>query len=117
MLRKTFGTLAKKPIITEAEVSSLLIKKRDVLAKIAKHHDLPMKSGKLIQNSQRVFAYNKYMYEACKSFDGISFWCHRGIRADWPQYLRDGVPFNVEQNRTYYNNIRGGGRSSLLMIR
>ena len=48
MFRKTFGTLAKKPIITKAEVSSLLIKNLDVLDKIAKHHDLPMKGGKLI---------------------------------------------------------------------
>ena len=48
MLRKTFGTLAKKPIIARAEVASLLAKNPDVLAKTAKHHDMPMKIGKLI---------------------------------------------------------------------
>ena len=48
MLRKTFGPLAKKPIITRSEVASLLAKNRYVLAKMAKHHDMPMKIGKLI---------------------------------------------------------------------
>ena len=33
MPRKTFGTLAKKTIILKSEVSSLLMKNRDVLAK------------------------------------------------------------------------------------
>ena len=48
MLRKTYGTLAKKPIITTAEVASLIMKNRDVLAKMSKHHDMPIKSGKFI---------------------------------------------------------------------
>ena len=48
MLRKTFGTLAKQTIITRAEVVSLLRKNLNVLSKMTKHHNLPMKSGKLI---------------------------------------------------------------------
>ena len=49
MLQKTFGTLAKKnPIITKAEVVSLLRNNPDVLSKMAKHHDLPMNSDTLI---------------------------------------------------------------------
>ena len=48
MLKKTFERLTKKLIITRAEVASVLAKHPDVLAQMAKHHDMPMKSGKLI---------------------------------------------------------------------
>ena len=48
MLKKTFGPLAKKAIITRAEVASVLAKHPDVLAQMAKHHAMPIKSGKLI---------------------------------------------------------------------
>ncbi len=55
--------------------------------------------------NDRVIAYNKYMYEPCNSFEGISFWCHRMIWADWPQYLCDGVHFNLEGNMKYSNSV------------
>ena len=51
-----------------------------------------------------VYAYNKYMYDACNSFETISFWSHGGIWANWQQYLCDGIHYNLEGHRKYYNS-------------
>jgi len=51
----------------------------------------------------RVFLYNQYT----KYFDHIDFWSHRSIWSDWPQYLCDGVHFNTEGNRKYFNSVCG----------
>ena len=57
--------------------------------------------------NDRVFLYNKYMFEATKSLDNIHFWTHKGVWADWQQYLLDGVHFNDEGNTKYFNSVRG----------
>ena len=57
--------------------------------------------------NNRVFQYNQYMHAATKSFPNIAFWSHRGIWADWTKYLADGVHFNAEGNRKYFNSVRG----------
>ena len=55
----------------------------------------------------RVFLYNKYMFEATKSFDNIHFWSHKGVWSNWQQYLLDGVHFNDAGNTKYFNSVRG----------
>ena len=57
--------------------------------------------------NDRVRAYNQYMFQATKYFESIDFWGHRGVWADWPKYLVDGVHFTQEGNRKYYNSVRG----------
>ena len=37
--------------------------------------------------NDRVYAYNKYMYDACNSFEVISFWSYQGMVDNWRQYL------------------------------
>ena len=54
-----------------------------------------------------VVTYNQYLKDAASSFDSVSFWCHRGVWSDWASYLGDGVHFNQEGNRKYYNSVCG----------
>ena len=37
--------------------------------------------------NDRVYAYNKYMYDACNSFEAISFRSYQGMVDNWRQYL------------------------------
>ena len=53
-----------------------------------------------------VYVYNKYMYDACNSFETISFWSLGGIWANWQQYLCDGIHYNLG-HRKYYNSVKG----------
>ena len=57
--------------------------------------------------NDRVVVYNNYMADAVQSFEKVTFWRHRGLWADWSKYLVDGVHFNQEGNRKYYNSVRG----------
>ena len=57
--------------------------------------------------NERVVTYSQYLKDAVASFDSVSFWCHRGVWSDWASYLGDGVHFNQEGNRKYYNSVRG----------
>ena len=57
--------------------------------------------------NERVVTYNQYMKDAVLSFDSVSCWCHRRVWSDWASYLGDGVYFNQEGNRKYYNSVRG----------
>ena len=54
-----------------------------------------------------VVDYNNYMADAVQSFETVTFWRHRGLWADWSKYLVDGVHYNQEGNRKYYNSVRG----------
>ena len=57
--------------------------------------------------NDRVVDYNNYMADAVQSFETVTFWRHRGLWADWSKYLVDGVHYNQEGNRKYYNSVRG----------
>ena len=68
----------------------------------------PSKTVVCQEFNYKVFLYNKYMHAVTKSFDNIDFWSHCGVWSGWQQYLlKDGVHFNQEGNRKYYNSVRG----------
>ena len=57
--------------------------------------------------NDRVVVYNNRMVEICASSDAIMFWRHRGIWQSWWRYLLDGLHFNSEGHRKFFNSVRG----------
>ena len=54
--------------------------------------------------NDRVYAYNKYMYDACHSFEAISFWSYQGMVDNWRhcisiQYNTAGMNFFAKTTR------------------
>ncbi len=47
------------------------------------------------------------MLQLTKDVPGLLFWRRRNLWAHWEACLSDGVHFNEQGNRRYYNSVRG----------
>ncbi len=57
--------------------------------------------------NKRVAIYNVKMDARLKGNNNIHFWRHRGIWSNWRQLLGDGIHFNQQGLRKYFNSVRG----------
>ena len=54
-----------------------------------------------------VRSYNTTVADLCTQHGPVIFWRHRGLWSQWPHHLVDGVHFNAEGQRKYFNSVRG----------
>ncbi len=57
--------------------------------------------------NERVAIYNVKMDACLKGNNSIHFWRHRGMWSNWRQLLGDGIHFNQQGLRKYFNSVRG----------